>query len=264
MDHNPVLDARFFARLALASPRKRTRGRLLLRCLPPIGEADACLDLGTGTGAIAVQFAHRGRWTFVERDREASQLSRHLLSGSFENADALAFLQTAPRYQLITCLDAIQYFDRDLQKVARTIAAHLEPGGYFLVSGLTRSRGLLSAIRRRLGIEAGHAQIVNPDEHALAAVLRETGFSVERTAYYCGPASLALQTVLDTLALRKQAGAEGDRVTLKASSLPRATPSKNLARLILSAAATVACWLDPFFPFAHSHGYLLVARRKSV
>lgn len=203
---------RLYISFAKSSPRKTEKRRAVLSCMPPVNADDACLDIGTGHGGLAHFFARRGTWTFLDVMPDRLAVARTILRGEFACEAALAYLARPRAFRLITCIDAIQYIDLDIDKVVQAIHRRLEPGGFFLVSAENeRPDDAVVRLRRRLGVEAAAGYLVNPDEPAMRRSLRTAGFRIARNTNYCGPLTLAAQTMLDLVAMRSGDG--GDRLT---------------------------------------------------
>lgn len=106
------------------------------------------LDLGCGTGAATLAFAHAGlHATGVDRSPDMLARARARAAGervsiSFIDGD-MADLRLDARFELVTCVyDALNYLsgERDVMRFLHGAYRHLEAGGYLVFDMNTRAR----------------------------------------------------------------------------------------------------------------------------
>jgi len=109
----------------------------LLRTQPAEGWAGPVLDLGCGTGLVAVAAAELEIGPWIGVDLSAGMLAeaaRHGLYSALHEADIADVLAAETRtFPLILAGDTLPYFG-DLGPLLRLVAARLAPGGRFLFS----------------------------------------------------------------------------------------------------------------------------------
>lgn len=123
----------------LRAPLDMARERLLRRILPDV---ETACDLACGPGTTAIQFARKGiRTCAVDLSPHMCRIARKNIRAAHVSvpviqADMRNFRIPEP-VDLITCEgDALNHIPgkRDLQRVARSVARALRPGGYFFFS----------------------------------------------------------------------------------------------------------------------------------
>lgn len=182
------------ARVLVPRPDTETLVEWALACLPPDG---AVIDLGTGSGAIALALAHArpdARVTAVDRSADALAVARANadrlgLAVQFECGDWLQCVHG--RFDLVVSnppyiadadlhLDALAHEPRsalvagadgldDLRTIAASAGAHLRPGGWLL---LEHGHDQAKAVDALL-LAAGFTEVCSRND--LAGIARCTG-----------------------------------------------------------------------------------------
>ena len=129
--------ARFDSHLIALGYRVPGLIRAELARLPRLAAAGPVLDLGCGTGLLAVAAADQGVGPWVGVDLSPAMLAearKHGLYAELREADIAHFLRADGRaFPLIVAGDAMPYFG-DLAPLLRLVAARLAPGGRFVFS----------------------------------------------------------------------------------------------------------------------------------
>lgn len=90
-----------------------------------------CLDIGTGTGALALGYQRFGeRWTYVDNDEIVARQASHLLGAKIIRDLSLI---KGNRFDLITIIDCFYYFDNP-DKMITDLRSMLKPGGEILIT----------------------------------------------------------------------------------------------------------------------------------
>jgi SAM-dependent methyltransferase len=135
------------------------------------------LDCGSGTGANMQRLAHYGRVTGFDLSWDGLRFAREYQQRRLVRASAVDIPFASAAFDLVTVFDMLVCLDESRQRRALAeMHRVLRPDGAFVVNTaalpfLHGQHSVLSSEVRRLR------------RHELAAMLRETGFRVERLTY---------------------------------------------------------------------------------
>lgn len=138
-------------KLARYHPGKRARLEVIMQYFSKQKRYNQCLDVGTGTGALARIYSEVGDlWDYIDPDPIARAEAENLFGEGRINAN---LKELAGRtYDLITVVDTFFYFP-ETEKIAHFFSCALKPGGELVV---TLSDGSpfrpINRLRERLGI----------------------------------------------------------------------------------------------------------------
>lgn len=245
-------------KIAVCSPRKRSKLKAILRMIPFVESSAGCLDIGTAHGGLAYYFTKSGSWTYLDFDASNLQVASTILKGQFYNGDAVQFLASKHTFELITCIDTIMYIE-DPALFLRNVHSSLAPNGQFLISGTyANDRSILIKLRRLLGLEEALKFRTNPNFEEVKKMVVGADLALSDSADFCGVFTEALQTLLDFYSVKN---VKKNDLTLQLSEMEHALPSPVLLRL-LRGASLICSALDTLSPFRRKFGFLILAGKK--
>lgn len=241
--------------LARSLPRKLGKRRAILRLLPALTPGDVCIDIGTGHGGLAHDYAGSGAWTFCDVNEGNLAVARTILEGEFFRGNVTDLLRTKRDVSLVTCVDSLYYFP-DPHAILAEIRRCLRPGGKLLVVGVDRQPAWIARWHGRLGSDGGVGAVSDTTLATLPTLLARAGFRVCEVAPFYGPTALVLQSLVDARSASSETG--GDALTSPDLARDASLAKELLCRLVRPFSLAAAA-VDAALFRRHAYAYALLA-----
>ena len=228
---NVVEHFRRMAEVAPQTPTEAVEGQLrALRTLVAPRPGDALLDVGTGTGAVALAFApHLAQVTAVDvapamlERAELTRLAQGAANVDIRWANATALPYDRAAFDIVVCRDLCRYIP-DLGQLFTGLHTVARPGGKLALDELIGSENPVKrATHQALEMQHDPAIARLYSESEIEQRVREAGFRIERAEAY--DAALELESWLADSALDEgaqtalgemmRASIEGDPAALR-------------------------------------------------
>ena len=182
------------------------------------------------------------------------------MEGDFICGDAVEVLNRLSQLSLITAVDVIFYL-KNYADFLKLSYQSLKPGGFLMITGIEGDEfSCLNRLRNRLGLTSAVGSVAQLNRNFLRKQLIEIGFEITDEELFCGPLTLALQTILDVFS--RNSRAQGDQLTQDLSQSKNHHFIKKLMGWMSLPLTQFAVGIDRLFFRKIGHGFLIKACRK--